>query len=274
MTNGHRTRYLDLLRQEAEPPSLAALENLVTAHLARVPFENVSKLAWAGRGLPPALPSLDDFLAGAVRDGTGGTCYLLNSCLNALLRDLGYDAVLCGAAMDRPDVHVANVVRLDGRPFLVDVGYGAPLFRPLPLDETRPQHLARGSEEWVLHPADPPDADGRHHLEQLRRGERVHGYVLDLRPRRLEEFRGVVADSFGAEAVFMNRLRLIRHAPARSVSLLDLSVVIAATTDAHAFTLSGRRDLLDFAEVEFGIGRAVLAEACDALAARGHAQFA
>ncbi|MFO7609955.1 MAG: arylamine N-acetyltransferase, partial [Candidatus Krumholzibacteriia bacterium] len=230
MTAGQRATYLDQLRLDAEPPSLAALEALVTAHLARVPFENASKLAWAGRGLPPALPSLDEFLAGAVRDGTGGTCYLLNSALNALLRDLGYDAVLCGADMDRPDVHLVNVVRLDDRPYLVDVGYGAPLFRPLPLDEARPQHLARGSEAWVLHPADP---DGRHRLEQLRHGERVHGYVLDLRPRRLEEFTGVVADSFGAEAVFMNRLRLIRHTPARSVSLLDLSVVITATTDAH-----------------------------------------
>lgn len=229
---------------------------------------------WAGRGLPPALPSLDDFLAAAASDGTGGTCYLLNSALNALLRDLGYDAVLCGADMDRPDVHLVNVVRLDDRPYLVDVGYGAPLFRPLPLDETRPQHLARASEAWVLHPADPPAADGRHRLDHLRRGERVHGYAAAVRPRQLAEFAGVVADSFRDAAEFMNRLRLIRHAPARSVSLLDLSVEITETTGEHRFALAGRLDLLDFAEVEFGLGRGVLAEACDVLVARGHPQFA
>lgn len=271
MTTAQRATYLDLLRLEAAPPSLAALESLVTAHLARFPFENATKLVRSGRGLPPALPSLDEFLAAAARDGTGGTCYRLNSALNALLRDLGYDAVLCGADMDRPDVHLVNVVRLKGRSFLVDVGYGAPLFVPLPLDETRPQHLARGVEAWVLHPA---DADGRHRLDHLRHGERAHGYAVTVRPRRLAEFAPVVADSFRAAADFMNRLRLIRHAPARSVSLLDLSVEIAEATGGHAFTLSGRRDLLDFAEVEFGLGRGVLAEACDVLVARGRAEFA
>ncbi|MFN2370159.1 MAG: arylamine N-acetyltransferase, partial [Candidatus Krumholzibacteriia bacterium] len=179
MTTGQRATYLDLLRLEAQPPSLAALESLVTAHLARLPFENVSKLVRARRGLPPRLPTLDEFLAAAARDGTGGTCYLLNSALNALLRDLGYDAVLCGADMDLPDVHLVNVVRLDDRPFLVDVGYGAPFFRPLPLDETLPQHLASGVEEWVLQPA---DADGRHRLDYLRQGERLHGYAVAARP--------------------------------------------------------------------------------------------
>jgi len=128
MTTTQRTRYLALLGLDPEPPSLPALTQLVTAHLARFPFENVSKLVRLARGLPPGLPSLDEFLQGAARDGTGGTCYLQASSLNALLRALGYDATLAGADMNEPDVHLVNVVRLTGRPYLVDVGYAAPFF--------------------------------------------------------------------------------------------------------------------------------------------------
>jgi hypothetical protein len=51
-------------------------------------------------------------------------------------------------------------------------------------------------------------------------------------------------------------------------------VEIAEATDEHCFDLAGRRDLLDFVEVEFGLGRGVVAEACDALLARGHTLFA
>ena len=39
-------------------------------------------------------------------------------------------AALCGAAMSAPDMHAVNIVTADGRPWLVDVGYAAPLLEP------------------------------------------------------------------------------------------------------------------------------------------------
>ena len=272
MTPDLRTRYLALLGLDPEPPSVPALTRLVTAHLARFPFENVSKLVRAARGLPPGLPNIDEFLQGAARDGTGGTCYLQASCLNTLLRDLGYAATLAGADMDQPDVHLVNIVTLAGRPWLVDVGYGAPFFAPMPLDATEPVTVNLGRESYSLHPAAP--GTGHSRLDHLRDGAIVHGYTVKRAPRRLEEFAAVVADSFRPESSFVNRLRIVRHTPERSVSLRDFSAEITAGTACRTVELAGRETLLAFSEVEFGIRRAVAAAACDALAARGHGAFA
>ena len=266
-----RDRYLDLLGAEARPPSSAALGALVAAHLARVPFENVSKLVRAARGLPPGLPAVDEFLDAAARDGAGGTCYLLASSFNGLLRALGYDARLAGAAMGAPDQHLVNVVRLDGRPYLVDVGYGAPLRAPLALDRDAPQRVASGGETYVLHPAAP--ASGFSRLDHVRGGAVVHGYEVDPRPRRLQEFAGVVAASFRPEAAFLGQLRAVRHGPERSVSLKDFSAGITEDGRTRALVLAGRTELLDFAAAELGLRPALVAAACDALAARGRPEF-
>jgi len=105
-------------------------------------------------------------------------------------------------------------------------------------------------------------------------GERVHGYTVKPRPRRPAEFAGAVADSFRPEASFVNHLRIVRHTPEVSHSLKDFTVEISRGADVEVLELPGRQSLLAFVEDELGLRRAVVAEACDALAARGHAAFA
>jgi arylamine N-acetyltransferase len=96
-------------------PSLAALTELTAAHLTRVPFENVSKLLRFRQSGFCGIPTLAEFLDRIERHRLGGTCYSNNSHLNRLLEALGYQAFLCGADMKRPNVHVVNRVRLEGR---------------------------------------------------------------------------------------------------------------------------------------------------------------
>ena len=69
-----------------------------------------------------------------------------------------YEARLCGADMSRPDVHAVIMVCLEGREHLVDAGYGAPFFSPLPLDLGRDQVVAWGHESYVLKPREAPAA--------------------------------------------------------------------------------------------------------------------
>ena len=38
-------RYLDLLGLESEPPGVAALSRITSAHVQRVPFENISSIS-------------------------------------------------------------------------------------------------------------------------------------------------------------------------------------------------------------------------------------
>jgi arylamine N-acetyltransferase len=56
--------------------------------------------------------------------------------------------------MSAPDVHMVNIVTLDGRPYLADVGYAAPFLAPLPLDLAQDQEIAWGRERYVLKPRD------------------------------------------------------------------------------------------------------------------------
>ncbi|HXY77614.1 MAG TPA: arylamine N-acetyltransferase, partial [Candidatus Acidoferrales bacterium] len=110
-----RAQYLAILRVAAREPSLEALRELLAAHLAHIPFENISKLYYRKRlglvNLPPVrlyLDAIDNY-------HFGGTCYSNNYYFHLLLRSLGYEAKLCAADMKTPQVHALNIITIAGR---------------------------------------------------------------------------------------------------------------------------------------------------------------
>lgn len=111
----------------------ARLRAITRAHLARVPYENVSKWLAIGRSGPEPFD-----LAGYVRDvtthGLGGTCFRLALGCYHLLRALGYDAALVAAPAGDHAAVMVNAPTNDDGPCLVDVGFFAPFWEPLPLD--------------------------------------------------------------------------------------------------------------------------------------------
>lgn len=268
MIGDEAARYLEALGLERRPPTREALAGILTAHLDRVPFENISKLQRAHRDLPPGLPSRDEFLDAVVRDRLGGTCYLLNPLLGELLLALGYRCELRGADMDQPDVHVVNVVELDGASWLVDVGYGAPFFAPLPLDMATDVGFHHGPDTYVLRPR---GADGRSRLDHCRGGEVIHGYTVKPGARRAAEFAPIVVDSYRTDSTFLNQLRVVRHRSGRSVALRDFTVKAVVGGKPEQWTLPGRRAVREFVTEEFGITTAVLDEALAELAVRSAA---
>ena len=211
---GVLNRYLALLDVEAEPPSLAHLSRLVTTQLKRVPFENVSKLFLKKTEGADFIPSLEAHVDGIQRHHFGGTCYANNPHFRELLRYLGYDADLCGAEMSRPDVHVVIIVRLEDSEYLVDVGYGAPFYEPLPRDLDHPLEIPWGTTRYVLHAK---DHHGRSRMEQWRDGELVHGYRVDPTPRDINHFEGIIRESYAESAAFMNSLVIERFFEGRSL---------------------------------------------------------
>lgn len=211
-------RYLDLLGLDAVPVSVAGLSQLVARHLVTVPFENVSKRLYGRRGADD-IPDLATWLDDIARYHLGGTCFANNYHLWLLLRRLGFEARLCGAAMGRrPDVHLALVVVCEGREYLVDVGFGAPFRAPVPRDERGPLVFPLGDQRWVVLPQ---DATGRTRVEYQAGGTTVYAYMLDPRPRAWPEFRGPVAASYHHEAHFMNMLRIVRFLPEGAIILAD-----------------------------------------------------
>jgi len=214
-------RYLRLLGVARKNPTLQALSELVFAHLTRVPFENISKLyRWKQAGLA-ALPSLPQFLEGIEQCHFGGTCYTNNFHFYTLLDALEYDVKLCSADMATPDVHMASIVRVEGQDYLVDTGYAAPFLAPMPLDFESDHVIHLGRDRYVLKPR---DEFGQSRLELYREGKLKHGYRLKPQPRKIADFRQVIADSFRRDATFLNSILLARFWRGSSTVIHNSSV--------------------------------------------------
>ncbi len=110
--------------------------------------------------------------------------------------------------MSEPDVHIVNLVRVGGREFLVDVGYGAPFDQPMARDLSHDLAVSLGNEQWVVIPT---DGQGRTVVEHHRQGEHIHGYVARPTAREPQHFAQVFADSFRDDSTFMNTIRLVRY---------------------------------------------------------------
>jgi arylamine N-acetyltransferase len=258
-------RYLDVLGVDSAPPSREHLSALVTAQLTRVPFENISKLLARKRG-ERFIPDLERYLDGIEGFNFGGTCYVNNPYFNLLLRHLGYDVRLCGADMSSSDVHIVSVVRLQRREYLVDVGYAAPFYVPLPRDLETDHVVEFGTTRYVLHPR---DERGRSRMDLLRGGERIHGYVAKPEPRVLEHFEGVIRDSYRDTATFMNAVVVERFFPGRSVRFHNLSLTISTVDDTTVTMLADEEDLVAAVVEHCGMPGEMVREAMEGVSLTG-----
>lgn len=251
-------RYLRILGVERKAPTLMALAELVEAQLTRVPFENISKLCYRKRDNLRTLPGLERYLNGIECHHFGGTCYANNYYLHLLLAHLGYEVKLCGADMSNPDVHLVNLVAIDGREYIVDGGYAAPFLKPLPRDLSEDYEIALGRDRYVLKPQ---DTDGRSVLQLIRDGQLKHGYTIKPQPRSIDYFTKVIADSYSEQATFMNAVLLVRFFPNRSLAIHNFTVLESEGTRWHFGHLRSRDELAASVEEHFGIPGNITAEA-------------
>lgn len=123
---------------------LATLAAIIRHHAASIPFEAIDVLL--GKGLNVAPEAIFDKL---VRRRRGGYCFEQNGLLLAVLTALGFAAgprlarVLWMRPADAPQLkatHMALIVRLDGRDYLADAGFGnGTPTAPLAFDTSEPQ---------------------------------------------------------------------------------------------------------------------------------------
>lgn len=129
-------KYLQRVRFEGKVnPSLECLEALHYLHPRHIPFENLNPLL----GLEVRLDtrSLVDKL---VLDNRGGYCFEHNLLFGAILRGIGFQVTSLAARVlwqlpegkIMPRDHMVLLVKLEGIPYLVDVGWGGnTVTRPL-----------------------------------------------------------------------------------------------------------------------------------------------
>jgi N-hydroxyarylamine O-acetyltransferase len=255
-------RYLAILGLARKDPSLGALRELLAAHLTKIPFENISKLYYRKRLGLVKLPDIRLYLDGVEKHHFGGTCYSNNYHFHLLLRSLGYEARLCAADMQTPEVHALNMIKTDGREYLADTGYAAPLLEPIPRDLATDYETTSGRDRYVLKPQ---DANGCSRLELYRDGVLRHGYLAKPAPKTIEDFSKVIAASFSADATFLNSVLLARFYPRRSVLIHNLTLVESEANKSTMHALANRAQLIDAIESRFGIPREIVSEAVDQL---------
>lgn len=128
-------RYMDRIGLDSVPPATVdGVETLMRAHLTNVPFENLDVYFQRGVNADRSWS-----LSKVLDRRRGGWCFELNGAFAALLEELGFDVRLLGAAVllrgpNRIVNHLTLEVAIEGRPHLVDVGFGDGFAAPLPLN--------------------------------------------------------------------------------------------------------------------------------------------
>lgn len=153
-------RYLARIGYRGAPaPTLDVLAALQAAHIAAIPFEAIDALTGAGVDIGAA--AVEAKLIGQRR---GGYCFEQNGLFLRALRTIGFDAegligrvrwMLPDDAPPTPRSHMVVRVRIDGRAWMADVGFGAAVPpQPLAMDDEAPQPTRHESYLIVRHGAD------------------------------------------------------------------------------------------------------------------------
>jgi arylamine N-acetyltransferase len=253
-------KYLELLGVEKTAPTFDLLRKIVKAHLIRIPFENISKLLYKKQGMNN-LPDLSKYLEGIENYKFGGTCYANNYYLYSLLEHLGYDIKLCGADMKNPDVHLISILTIDGHEYIVDGGYAAPFFEPLPRNLNKDYVISLGKEKYSLKPT---DESGRTKVEQFYNGELQHWYTAKPQARKIEDFLKVIEDSYADDAIFMNAIRLTKFSENGSLVLKNLYLTETIGSESSTTKLS-RKDIPEIVRGKFGMPADIVQEAASCI---------
>ncbi|MEL7537140.1 MAG: arylamine N-acetyltransferase [Pseudomonadota bacterium] len=229
-------RYLARIgADEIADTSVASLTTLQWAHMRSVPFENLD--VFLGRRLCLDVPALFDKVVNKRR---GGYCFELNTLYAALLAELGFSPIphLGRVWLRNPPEapaknHLVHTVKLDGKRYVTDVGFGGRAAR-VPLDVDSPASIddgdgpirirtdrefgyfveRRSSEGWqrqysfTLEPAHPADVRVANHYTETHPDSR---FVRDRYAGRFTEH--------GRIGLFDRRLTVRRGADSQEITV-------------------------------------------------------
>ncbi|WHZ18258.1 MAG: hypothetical protein OJF55_000407 [Rhodanobacteraceae bacterium] len=224
-------------------PNLQTLRNVIAAHVATIPFENLDPFL----GVSPAL-DLASVQRKLVHDHRGGYCFEQNLLLGSALRAIGFSVTDLAARVlwGQPDDaitarnHMLLRIDLDEDAWLADVGFGGatptgPLWLVPDMEQVTPHgpyRLQRRSEDdWRLQRCT-DDA-----WETL--------YRSDLRPQYPVDYRaGNWWTSTHPESYFVTSLTAARAPAGRRLTLRNREFTVRAEDGAEE-----RRTLHDAGEI-------------------------
>ncbi|MFB9324717.1 arylamine N-acetyltransferase [Paenibacillus aurantiacus] len=266
--NSWQQQYLAALQTSPSTPTLDALRSLIRRHLHVFPFENISKFRYyehRGRSGLHWLPDIDTFLHHFEQHGLGGNCYILNYHFGQLLAALGYQVDLVRASGGNTHLALMVTLALDGQPYYVDVGYGAPLFEPLRLEEE--PRFARYGEEVDIRRLAPR----QFMIDRRTNGQSIVTKTIEWQPVSLDRFDDIITHSLRDEAdnPFMRRITATRFQDNAAYTVINNKLFVKkdSGTELHAYT--DEADWIAMMRTTFRFDPAVLHESLVFLAARG-----
>ena len=259
-------RYLNILGVERTEPVWDKLAEITSAHLVTIPFENVSKIYQVYIQQNRKFSDLKEYLDTIENNQLGGTCFTNNYFLNLLLIHLGFQARICSANISvpgaRPDSHMVNVVQIDGREVVVDVGYGAPFWHPFYCDSKSDVEQIFASDKYVLKPK---DKDGNSKLDVYHKDQIVHGYLLKSQPKTLHDFKEVIEFSYSDKGTFLNRLVFVKFYQGTYVALRNNKLTETTQESSKVTTLHSRQEIINVLQMNFSINAEIACAVIDVL---------
>jgi N-hydroxyarylamine O-acetyltransferase len=211
-TNFNLQSYLQRIGYEGMPSAdMASVAQMMTLQLRTVPFENLDVQAKKLISLVP-----EHIVEKIVQRKRGGYCYEINGLFSMALTALGISYRWVAARpmfypARRPKTHMAIVVELEGRQWLVDLGFGSyGITAPLALD-TLGSEVQQGHDRFMLSRLD----NGDHLLQAWVDGAWANQYAFDLTAQEWVDFEP--ANHLNAthpEAIFVKALLVINHSAA------------------------------------------------------------
>lgn len=257
--------YLEYIEVPLKEASLEYLTELATAHLTHVPFENISTFLQfeAYHHNNYLVNDPEKFVQQLYTQNTGGTCYVLNSSFNELLKVLGFESrytVLGGG-------HLALLVKIPGseEEVYVDVGNGSPFFEPVHL-ETDPENVSKfGNIEVMLRPQ---DEHGKYKYYRYA-NDKPMIWDFDIKESHdFESLQPLIKDYFQPNGLFTSSLRcqIWQLDEERSLSLVNNILNIQYRTgETEKHILGSIEEIREVMEDEFQLPKMPVEEAVDIL---------
>jgi N-hydroxyarylamine O-acetyltransferase len=215
-TNFNLTDYLSRIGyQGVVTNDLATLEKLVSKQLQSVPFENTE--VQSGR-IPSLIP--EDMYTKIITNRRGGYCYEINGIFAMALSAIGFEWYFAGARpmfypMRRPKTHMVVIVRIKGRDYLCDTGFGGYALRtPMMIEEGE---AVQDGDRFRLELI-----DGEYLLSSCVQGEWQRQYGFALQSQEWIEFS--LANYFNAthpDTIFTQKKLAIMQTPNGRKILVD-----------------------------------------------------
>lgn len=169
--------------------TLETLNALQEAHLRTIPFENLD--IHYNKKIKLDINAIFDKI---IQNNRGGFCYELNGLFFQLLKDLGFEAKMISARVykegDSNDKnnygeeydHLAIIVTLQNKEFLVDVGFGKFSLHPLPIESNQIHKDPLG--EFVFDKLN----EEYFRINEVKNDKVIPQYIFTKQSRNLEEF--------------------------------------------------------------------------------------